>query len=90
VGTITHFPIHIAERVWELVFGMALWRSSAIVKLGRCKPSDKRVARNEDAVNFCERFLNVHVGESKGGNYAIESLILEWQTFTGALQISSV
>jgi hypothetical protein len=42
--------------------------------------------RNEDAVNFCKRFLNVHVGESKDGNYAIETLILEWQAFTGASQ----
>ena len=28
-------------------------------------------------MNFCERFLNVHVGESNRGNYAIETLILE-------------
>jgi hypothetical protein len=41
-------------------------------------------------VNFCQRFLNVHVGESKGGNYTIETLILERQTFTGAWQIRSV
>ncbi len=41
-------------------------------------------------MNFCERFLNVHVGKSKGGNYAIETLIVEWQAFTGAFQISSV
>jgi hypothetical protein len=34
-------------------------------------------ARDEDAVNFRERFLNVHVGESNGGNYAIETLLLE-------------
>jgi hypothetical protein len=41
-------------------------------------------------VNFCERFLSVHVGDSNAGNYAIETLIPEWQTFTGALHISSV
>ena len=41
-------------------------------------------------MNFCERFLNVHVGESNGGNCAIETLILEWQAFAGALPISSV
>jgi len=41
-------------------------------------------------VNFRKCFLDVHVGESNGGNYAIETLILEWQAFTRALHISSV
>jgi len=41
-------------------------------------------------VNFRERFLNVHVGESNGGNYAIETLLLEGQAFTGALLVSAV
>ncbi len=60
--------------------GIALWRSSAIVKLGRCRVSDTPPAWNENAVNFCERFLNVHVGQSDGGNYAIETPVGEWHS----------
>jgi len=47
-------------------------------------------ARNEDAAYFRERLLNVHVGESNGGNYPIETLLLEGQAFTGALLVSAV
>ena len=37
-----------------------------------------------------KRSLNVHVGESFGGNYSIETLPLEWQAFTGPEQVSSI
>jgi len=35
-------------------------------------------------------FLNIHVRESNGENCAIETLILKFQAFAGAMQISSV
>ncbi len=54
---------------------MALCTSSAIVKLGKCRLSDKPAARNEDAVYFRERFLNAQIGESNSGDYAIETLM---------------
>jgi len=30
-------------------------------------------AGNEDSVNFCKRFLNVHVREGYGGHYTIKA-----------------
>ncbi|MGB9205286.1 MAG: hypothetical protein WCB94_15115 [Terriglobales bacterium] len=49
----------------------------------RMEAERQTAAKNENPVNFCERFLNVHVGESNRGNYAIETLILERQAFAG-------
>src|ERR1035438_10321897 len=47
-------------------------------------------AAREDAMNFGERFLNVHVRESNGGNDAIETFPLEWQALSGSELIHAV
>src|ERR1700686_383578 len=47
-------------------------------------------AGNKDAVNFCQRFLNVHIGQRNRRNYPIEAAILEGQPFPCAVQILSV
>jgi hypothetical protein len=41
-------------------------------------------------VNLCERFLDIHVWESNGGNYALETLIFKWQAFPGSSDIGSI
>ena len=41
-------------------------------------------------MNLSQRFLNIHVRKSNGGNYAIETLIPEGQALTGTLHVRSV
>lgn len=70
------------------------WLGESVVKklaereARRMQTERQSAARNEDAANFRQRFLNVHVGEGNGGNDAIETLCVEWQTLTGAMLIS--
>ena len=45
---------------------------------------------NEDAINFCQRLLNVHVREGDAGNRAIETFIGKRQAFPRPLQIGSL
>jgi len=41
--------------------------------------------RLKNAMDFPERFLNVHVGKSDARNHAIETFILKRHAFTAAL-----